>query len=141
MSAVSGVNYTKVASGTPANGLVRSACGEKLRVMQDTYEASSLADGSTITMGKNLKAGDRIVGGYLYFDALGSATISVGDASSATRYLAATSVSSAGSAALSAIDGNDYVIGTNTSDTLITLTTGSASTTGTIKLVVYYVSN
>jgi len=141
MSAVYGVNYTKVANGTPANGLDRAALGEKIRTLTDTYEASALADGSTITIGKALKAGDRIVGGAIYFDSLGSATVSVGDSDSAARYLAATSVSTAGTAAFAAVDGIDYVIGTNTGDTLILLTTGSAAITGTIKIVLEYVSN
>ena len=142
MADANGVKYTKVATGpTPANNLVRAELGEKVRCLVDTYEASALGSGSTIAMGKDLKAGDRIVGGYLAFDALGgSSTLSLGDANTADLYISATSSASAGNATTFNVDGIDYVIGTNDDDETILVTTGGAAITGTLKMVLYYVS-
>ena len=72
------------------------------------------------------------------FDALGSATIAVGDSADADRYITATSVSSAGQMSMSqegAIDGFGYE---NTAETDILLTTGSAAISGTVKCAVFY---
>jgi hypothetical protein len=75
----------------------------------------------------------------MFFDALGAATVSVGDASSAARYLAATDVTSAGAVDMAEgdkVNGLLYEI-TSTTDDII-LTTASVAITGTIKLIVFY---
>ena len=108
-----------------------------MRVQYDTYEASSLASGSDISVAR-LPKGAKVYDIVVHFDALGSATISVGDSGAAARYIAATSVSSAGQMSMSqegAIAGVGYE---NTAETDILLTTGSASISGTIKCVVMY---
>ncbi len=141
MATVYGTNYTKYLTPTSADSSITDP-GElagKVRVMTDTYEASAVASGSTIYMGKPLPVGARILNVLMFFDALGSATISVGDSTSTARYITATSVSSAGGVDMAEgdkVDGLLYEI-TSTTDDII-LTTASASITGTVKLIVFY---
>ena len=137
MASVKGTNFTNIT----ADPVVKIDSGEwsgKMRVQYDTYEASSLASGSDISVAR-LPKGAKVYDIVVHFDALGSATISVGDSGAAARYIAATSVSSAGQMSMSqegAIDGVGYE---NTAETDVLLTTGGASITGTIKCVVMYV--
>ena len=137
MASVKGVNFTNIT----ADPIVNADSGEwsgKLRVQYDTYEASSLASGSDISVAR-LPKGAKVYDIIVHFDALGgSSTISVGDADSAARYIAATSTASAGQMSMSqegAIAGVGYE---QTAETDIILTTGGASITGTIKCVVMY---
>jgi len=139
MATAYGANKTKALTPTGANILEPGQLGGKVRVMTDTYEASSLAAGSTIYMGNTLPVGARILNVILAFDALGSATISVGDSTTTDRYIAATDVSSAGMVDMaegSKIDGLLYEITSTTRD--IILTTASAAITGTVHLIVFY---
>lgn len=141
-----GANATKALTPIASNILGPGLLGGNVRCMIDTYEAAAVAAGSTIDMGQKLPVGAKVVGVKMFFDALGSATISVGDADSAARYLAATSVSSAGGVDMEEgdkVDGMAYeVLGTGATasldDTQILLTTASAAITGTVKLVVFY---
>lgn len=140
MSAVIGANRTKYNDPTTTNTLARGLFGGKLRVAVDSYEASTLASGSTIQMGPTLAVGDKVIAVIMSTDALGtSTTISIGDAASATRYLAATSTQAAvnGAWAIPA-DGMGYTV-TGTSDTIIVLTTGGGNESGTIKVTILYV--
>lgn len=143
-SDVLGDNYTKSITPTPVNKLARGLLDGKVRCHTELYEASALAAGSTIKIGKKLNKGDVIKSITLWHDALGSATISIGDAASAARYKAATSVSSAGRIKsdedASKIDGINYVV-TGTNDDVILLTTASAAITGTIKAQIEYLTD
>lgn len=138
MSAVKGTNYTKAYSPTPRT-LLGPEYGGKVRVIQDSYEAASLAAGSTIAVGK-IPKGAVYVGGWVIADDLSSAgTLSLGDSGSATRFMAATVFTTAGQAkAAQAIDGIGYAF---TADTEIILTTGVEEMTGTIKTVLLYAEN
>lgn len=139
MATVYGVNYTKYLTPTSSNITDPGELEGKVRVMTDTYEASALASGSTIHIGKPLPVGARILDVILAFDALGSATISVGDSSSTARYITATSVSSAGMVDMAEGDKVDGLLYEITSDTVdIILTTASAAITGTVKVIVFY---
>lgn len=139
MSAVLGVNATKAADPSPANILAPGTLGGKKRTMVDKYEASGLASGSTISVGKALPVGAIVTGVKLAYDALGSSsTLSVGDAGAAARYLAAASSASAGERDAIDVDGLGYVV-TGTSDTQVLITTGGASITGTIAIEIEYV--
>ena len=136
MASVKGVNFTK-STAEPVEKVIASQSHGRLRVQYDSYEASSLASGSDISVAK-LPAGAIVYDIVVQFDALGSATISVGDSADADRYITATSVSSAGQMSMSqegAIDGFGYE---NTAETDILLTTGSAAITGTVKCAVFY---
>ena len=139
MSTVYGTNYTKYRAPSPDNITDPGELAGKVRVMTDTYEASALAAASTIYMGKPLPVGARILNVILAFDALGSATISVGDASDADRFIDATDVSSAGMVDMAEgdnVDGLLYKITAATDD--IILTTASAAITGTVKVIIFY---
>ena len=137
MASVKGTNFTNIT----ADPVVKIDSGEwsgKMRVQYDTYEASSLASGSDISVAR-LPKGAKVYDIVVHNDALGSATISVGDSGAAARYIAATSTASAGQMSMSqegAIDGVGYE---NTAETDVLLTTGGASITGTIKCYVMYV--
>jgi hypothetical protein len=136
MASVKGVNFTK-RTAEPVEKVIASQSHGRLRVQYDSYEASSLASGSDISVAK-LPAGAIVYDIVVHFDALGSATISVGDSADADRYITATSVSSAGQMSMSqegAIDGVGYE---NTAETDVLLTTGGASISGTIKTTVIY---
>ena len=137
MASVKGVNFTK-RTAEPVEKVIASQSHGRLRVQYDSYEASSLASGSDISVAK-LPAGAIVYDIVVHFDALGgSSTISVGDSGAAARYITATSVSSAGQMSMSqegAIDGFGYE---NTAETDILLTTGSAAISGTVKCAVFY---
>lgn len=141
MGEVYGVNYTKTLTPSGANILAPGIVGGRVRVMSDTYEASALAENSTICMGKQLPVGAVIVGMILLWDALGtSTTLSVGDAGSATRYIAAAASTSAGRSVLLDVDGALYSV-TGSSDDIIKVTLGGAAGTGTIKLIAFYTTD
>ena len=137
MASVKGANFTNI-TATPIVKIDSSEWHGNMRVQFDSYEASSLASGSDISVAR-LPKGAKVYDIIVHFDALGgSSTISVGDADSAARYIAATSTASAGQMSMSqegAIAGFGYE---NTAETDVILTTGGASITGTIKVAVMY---
>jgi hypothetical protein len=137
MASVKGVNFTNI-TATP---VVKTDSGEaygKLRVTFDTYEASSLASGSDISVAR-LPKGAKVYEVIVHHDALGaSSTIKVGDSSDDDRYIAATSTASAGKLVMSedgAIDGFGFE---QTAETDVILTTGGAAISGTIKVGIIY---
>jgi hypothetical protein len=141
MTAALGVNYTKSADPTAANILTPGSVGGKVHVLTDTYEASTLAENSTIKMGAPLPGGAIVLGIILLWDALGtSTTLAVGDQASAARYITAAASTSAGRSVLLDIDGALHSVTTGTDD-IITITLGGAAGTGTIKIVVFYTTD
>lgn len=146
MASVKSVNITNLDS-VPVVLSSSEEVGGKLRVFYDTYEASSLASGSDITIAR-IPANATIHDVIVKADALGSGvTLSVGDSASASRYIGVTgtwnvagqtqsmlSGSSTG-APVAAVTGLGYRT-TASSDILIT--TGGASASGTIYTWVYY---
>ena len=95
MATVSGVNYTKITAEPVEHILPRDAHG-RVRVMYDSYEASSLASGSTIQLWK-LPVDARVIDFKVWHDALGSSsTLALGDAGDVDRLHAAAASSSAG---------------------------------------------
>ena len=146
MASVKSVNITNLDS-VPVVLSSSEEVGGKLRVFYDTYEASSLASGSDITVAR-IPANATIHDVIIKADALGSGvTLSVGDSGSATRYIGVTgtwnvagqtqsmlSGSSTG-APVAAVTGLGY---RTTASTDILITTGGASASGTIYAWVYY---
>ena len=116
-----------------------------MMVWHDTYEASSLASGSDITIGR-IPAGATIHDVVLKCDALGgSSTLKVGDADDDDRYLAAVGTWNAAGQAQSMLAGSTAAntavagLGYKVSDsTDLKITTGGATITGTIYFWVYY---
>lgn len=139
MAAVLGANVTKYDAGALGSNWIDSTDVKTgTSIFFDTYEASSLASGSTITMA-TLPSGAKVLDIKVWFDALGgSSTLKVGDSTDDDRYYAAAASSSAGVFTDILIDGVGYVIGTNSGDDDIIITTGGASITGTIKMLVTY---
>ena len=147
---------TDLTQDDPKEFVKANQLGGSVRVAHATYEAASLSAADVIEM-FSLPQGARILGGYLYKDALGSSTtLSVGhpaytDSSGSTvaldadEYLAATSTSSAGRndvAATLALSANTAVgIDQSAIDNefVVTVTLAGASATGTIELTMLYV--
>ena len=89
MASVKGTNFTNIT----ADPIVKIDSGEwsgKMRVQYDTYEASSLASGSDISVAR-LPKGAKVYDVAIHNDALGSGvTLAVGDSADADRYITAT---------------------------------------------------
>ena len=136
MASVKGVNFTNI-TADPVVNADSSQWSGKLRVQYDTYEASSLAAGSDISVAR-LPKGATVYDIVVHFDALGSGTtLKVGDSSDDDRYITATATTSAGQIAMSqegAIDGFAFE---QTAETDIILT-NAGTATGTIKCAVFY---
>ena len=138
MASVKGVNFTNIT----ADPIVNADSGEwsgKLRVQYDSFEASSLASGSDISVAR-LPKGAKVYDVAIHNDALGSGvTLAVGDSADADRYITATAAANAGVISMH----NDGAIGgvgfEQTAETDILITTGGAAATGTIKCMVFYV--
>ena len=116
-----------------------------MKVWHDTYEASSLASGSDITIAR-IPAGSTIHDVIIKADALGgSSTLKVGDSGDDDRYLAAVgtwnaagqvqSMLGGSTAANTAVAGLGYKV---SSQTDIIITTGGATISGTIYAWVYW---
>ena len=116
-----------------------------MMVWHDTYEASSLASGSDITIAR-IPAGATIHDVIIKADALGgSSTLTAGDSDDADRFLAAVgtwnaagqcqSMLAGSTAANTAVAGLGYKV---TSSTDLVITTGGATISGTIYVWVYY---
>jgi len=146
MASVKSVNITNLDS-VPVVLSSSEEVGGKLRVFYDTYEASSLASGSDITVAR-IPANATIHDVIIKADALGSGvTLSVGDSGSATRYIGVTGTwnvagqtqsmlaGSSTGAPVAAVTGLGY---RTTASTDILITTGGASASGTIYAWVYY---
>jgi len=147
---------TDLTQDDPKEFVKSNQLGGSIRVAQAQYEASSLSAGDIIEM-FSLPQGARILGGYLYNDALGSSTtLAVGHAAytdssgssvaaDGDEYLAATSTSSAArtdvaaTLALSANTAVDIDQSVIDNEFVITVTLAGAAATGTIELVMHYV--
>lgn len=141
MADVKGVNFTLDEAGTSGSLLAAGTFRGKNRVYVDSYEAAALAAGSTIKLGpKQLQPGIIIIGIAIYFDALGGATVDVGDADDADRYIDGADVSAIGKSESDRPDGANYaIVGqfAGTTDDIILLTTITAAITGTIKIQIF----
>jgi hypothetical protein len=145
MSAVYGVNATKLLTPSASNIIDQSTLHSEVKMMYDEYEASALATASTITMGGKLPVGARILNVILYNDDMGSTvTCDVGDADDADRYLDGVNLTNANDCnslliagtRLGEIDGFGYVIDGDDDDQIVITTAGIL--TGTLKLIVLY---
>ena len=137
MASVKGVNFTNI-TATPQVNADSSEWTGKLRVQFDSFEASSLASGSDISVAR-LPKGAKVWDVVIMHDALGSGvTLAVGDSADADRYVTATAAANAGVISMhndGAIDGFGFE---QTAETDILITTGGAAASGTIKMKVVY---
>ena len=146
MASVKGVNITNM-DATPIVKVSSENAGGKIRVFHDTYEASSLASGSDITIArvpKHATIHDVIV----KCDALGSGvTLKVGDSGDDDRFITVVGTwnvagqsqsmlaGSSTGAPIPAVTGLGY---RTENETDILITTGGAAATGTIFAWVMY---
>ena len=141
MSTLYGDNVTKLLAGTGGDNWVdQGVLKAGLQVFTDDYECVTVAADSTIQIAE-LPEGANIMDIVIITDDLGTGlTVSVGDAESADRYIAAATVSTTGGVVLrlNQIAGLGYVTGTGTDDTGILITTIGAAANGTIKSKVVY---
>lgn len=137
MASVKGANFTNM-TATPVVKIDSGEWSGKLRVQYDSYEASSLASGSDISVAR-LPKGAKVWEIIIHHDALGSSsTLKVGDSSDDDRYITATASASAGKIVMSedgAIDGFGFE---QTAETDVIITTGGATISGTIKVAIIY---
>ena len=144
MASVKSVNYTKI-TADPIEKVDSEVLGGKIRVSYDNYEASSLASGSDITIGR-IPTNATIMDVVLKCDALGgSSTLTVGDSGDADRYLAAVGTWNAAGQTQSMLGGstaaNTAMTGLGyrtTASTDIVITTGGATISGSIHCWVMY---
>ena len=138
MSAVLGVNATKQAAGFIGSNILDQGQKGGVNVMFDTYEASALANASTITMGTKLPVGATIVDVIFQWDDMGSTvTFKAGDATDDDRYIvASTDVTTAnGKASISNIAGRGYKVTGVSDDQIIVTTAGIWGGTFTMTLL------
>ena len=144
MASVKGVRYTNI-TADPIVKVDSEVLGGKMRVSYDNYEASSLASGSDITIGR-IPTNATIMDVVLKCDALGgSSTLTVGDSGDADRYLAAVGTWNAAGQTQSMLGGstaaNTAMTGLGyrtTASTDIIITTGGATISGSIHCWVMY---
>jgi len=144
MASVKAVNITNL-DATPIVKTDSETNGGKIRVSYDNYEASSLASGSDITIGR-IPANATIMDVVLKCDALGgSSTLKVGDSGDDDRYLAAVGTWNAAGQTQSMLGGstaaNTAMTGLGyrtTASTDILITTGGATISGSIHCWVMY---
>ena len=138
MASVKGVNYTNI-TADPIEKVDSEVLGGKMRVSYDNFEASSLAQGSDITIGR-IPTNATIMDVVLKCDALGgSSTLKVGDSGDDDRYLAAVGTWNAAGQTQSMLGGstaaNTAMTGLGyrtTASTDIIITTGGATISGSI---------
>tara|TARA_S200002703_G_scaffold154080_1_gene156371 strand:- start:5292 stop:5732 length:441 start_codon:yes stop_codon:yes gene_type:complete len=144
MASVKSVNITALDS-SPSEMVDSNNSSSPIMVWHDTYEASSLASGSDITIAR-IPAGATIHDVILKCDALGgSSTLKVGDSGDDDRYLAAVgtwnaagqvqSMLGGSTAANTAVAGLGYKLSAATD---LIITTGGATISGTIYFWVHY---
>lgn len=110
--------------------------GGSVKVLIETVEASSLAADTALNLSKKFGGQIKVIDAKIVHDALGTGvTLKLGDTSDDDAIIVASAAATAGTLTI-AIDQMD----TDLAGTNLVLTTGGATATGTIKVVVYYVN-
>lgn len=144
MATVKGVNRTIADASTVSHTLKPGKFAGVVRCMIDTYEASALSIGDKIEMGGDLPINSQVLAMAVIHDALGAATIDIGDAEDTDRYLNDYSVASAAIKWCDLADGVEYEVDNTTAstpDTQVLITTAGATITGTIKLLILFTND
>ncbi len=143
MAAIVATVATAVAAGGLSNKVLSGLIDARVKTMLDDYTIDGATEvvGSTITVGGIMPKGANVIAIIIFVSAAQtSATLSIGDAESATRYASAdTSIQTAGTYVFS---GKNYVADDTTptsTDRQIILTTGGATlTAGDLRVAVIY---
>ena len=150
MATVYGVNFTKYDQNVPKEMVNVAENGGRMRVIYDTYVASALAKDSTIYVGR-LPKGARVWNVLISStNSTANVTAAVGVVGDTDKFISATAMATDGKMVQMASDGaavsgnasaasfgveitaqTDVIITTSTS-------TGSNTTTGTIKCCIWY---
>ena len=146
MSAVKGVNRTKIDAMTPSDLLAPEVARGKVRYAYDEYEAAALAAASTIHLFPDLPKNAVIVDWRIDHDALGTGvTLAFGSNAANASLMAAAASATAGVKTMAA-NGVASSTGLVTDDvtvdaekTKLKITTGGAAATGMIKAQILYV--
>jgi hypothetical protein len=141
MAAVKGVNRTLIDAGGESK-LLRGLVDGRVKCNVDTYvPLGTEAAGSTIKVGSDLPAGANIVGVQISNLAQDAAvTLAVGDSNDPDRYILAYAADSIlGNNTIRQI-GLGYVVGTNTGDDEVLITTAGATLgiSDAISIVIFY---
>jgi hypothetical protein len=141
MAAVKGVNRTLYDAGGESK-VAQGQTDARVKCNIDTYvPLGTEAAGSTIAMGPTLPANAKIVGQYLaVLTQEAGVTLAVGDSNDADRYITAIAADSVLFSDNLRQIGAGYVIGTNTGDNQILITT-AGNTLGvgdSISLITFY---
>ena len=134
-----GVNYTLANAQETSDTIERAEQNGEVRMAYDSYTSGGTA-GTIIYMFDKLPKGAVVMGIYLYCDwADASSTLDIGDGDDDNRYMDAIDTSSAVNGWQSLLTGGlGYTIGTNDDDDQIQLTTGGATVSGTVKMIIMY---
>jgi hypothetical protein len=140
MANFDGVNAAKATLGFIGENIINQGQKGIERCIFDSYEASALANASTITMGTALPVGAVISDVQFIWDDMGSTvTFKAGVAADDDKFVVAgTSVSTAnGSVRINNVDGLGFQV-TGTNDTRVIVTVAGIWT-GTLKMALKYV--
>ena len=147
MATQKGVNRTKADSPSSDNILAPGTLGGRVRTMQDSFTFAGESAGEIIELFQDLKAGAIILDLIIHNADLGTGTLlDIGDTNDADRYIDgydadANLTNRGGATAVTGqfqVAGNQYVIGTNTGDTQINITTSVATATGLVTVTLFY---
>ena len=141
---VKGVSQTAIDAGGLANMLAAGLVDGRVKCCIDTYTAdTSLASGSTIEFCGELPAGAKIIGGFLAATiAQASLTFTFGTQYNADEFVVTGEDGLQTALAPVVFSGRGYVVGTDTLDNQLVLTTeASDTTTGVITCVVFYTTD
>lgn len=138
---VKGVVATAVAAGGVSNKVLSGLIDGRVKVMVDSYVPDGTEGvGSTIKFGALIPTGANILAACLVAIDNTAATGDLGDSNDPDRYLNDANLATGGAGPLVLSTGQNYVIGTNSGDNQILLTTAGATLTSgkTIKVAIFY---
>jgi hypothetical protein len=139
MATQNGTNYAKSANPSQSNRNDPGTVGGRLRSLTDNFTFAGEAAGEVINIGKDLVAGAVVHKIIIDNAALGaSVTLDVGDSDDPNRYVSAYDANGNTHSEVTLIAGVHYVIGTNSGDETIIVTTAGAAATGLLKVTIVY---
>jgi len=147
MATQKAVNRARADSPTSDNVLAPGTLGGRVRVMQDNFTFAGEAAGEIIELFEDLKAGATILDIIIHNADLGTGTLlDIGDSDTPERYIdgydadanLTNRIATDAASGLFQVAGNQYVIGTNSGDAKIIMTTSVAAATGLVTVSLFY---
>ena len=139
MATQNGTNYAKSINPSLSNRNAPGSIGGRIRSLTDDFTFAGESAGEIINIGKDLQAGAIIHAVRIVNVALGgSVTLDVGDSDDPNRYVSAYDANGSVFSDTILIGGFLYVIGTNSGDDTIIVTTAGGASTGQIKVYILY---